>query len=872
MTRRDIRYLLIAAAAVAFCSGISTRADAAETLCDSSFQNCRTQLLGLIDNETVEIDAGFWFMEDQRYVNHILARWNAGVPVRLIVDPRANPTYSLNKTSLDAFQAAGIPMIKKTGGGIMHWKTMLFAGQDVVEFGSANYSDNAFVPVSPYTNYVSETIFYEDDPAIVASFQRKFDDLWVDTTNYSAYANISSRVRSYPLYTISADMNFPPGQSYANRVINLEKSETQQIDVDMYRITQQAHSDALIAALQRGVTVRYMGETREYRDASRLWVAFNMDRMYAAGIPMRVRASDGENHEKLVLYYGQGVTMFGSSNFTSPSDNSQQEHNYFTTKAWIFQWFEDQFNRKWNNSTGNIETTAFVPLGPDQCGPTSGCGATKPVYQSIANGATGVATTGQKLVWYSGPFGQYYDIYFGTDPTASTKFAADQFLGPSQSTTQYQSFTLPTLQSGTTYYWKIVSKTAAMLGASGPIWSFTTSGAAPPPPPPPSGATTIVLWGSQVPAGNLHGNWSMLSDSTASGGAALWNQDDGASKISPALASPTNYFEQTFTASSGAAYHLWVRLRAQNNSLSNDSIHVQFNDSVDSGGSATMRIGTASSAEVVLQNGSSDSSDNGWGWADNGWGTLGVNIFFATTGTHTVRVQQREDGAIVDEIVLSPDTYLSSPPGPRDNDTTILAANDGSGGSGGGGGGTGGTLPSPWIDGDVGSVPIPGSASYSSGTFTITASGADIWGTADAFHYVYQPLNGDGSIVARVDTLQNTYSWAKSGVMIRETLDAGSKHAIMLVSAAKGVAFQWRGTTGGTSQSVAGSLSAPPRWVKLVRSGSTFTGYESADGSTWTQVSSQTIAMATNVYIGLAVTSHNTSATTTSTVDNVSAP
>ena len=86
----------------------------------------------------------------------------------------------------------------------MHLKVMIFAGQNTVEFGSANYSPDAFVPVTPYTNYVSETIFFEDDPVIVNSFKTKVDNIWTDTTNYSNYANISSRVRVYPTYPISS--------------------------------------------------------------------------------------------------------------------------------------------------------------------------------------------------------------------------------------------------------------------------------------------------------------------------------------------------------------------------------------------------------------------------------------------------------------------------------------------------------------------------------------------------------------------------------------------------------------------------------------------------------------------------------------------
>jgi phospholipase D-like protein len=659
------RLLLLLLALLAL---LPSRARAAESLCDSSVQDCRSPLIDLIRAETVGIDVGFWFMEDQRYVSEIIARKNAGVPVRLIIDPRANPTYPLNATSLNAFANAGVPMMKKVGGGIMHFKMMLFAGQNVVEFGSANYSPNAFVPVTPYSNYVSETIFFEDDPVIVNSFKTKVDNLWTDATNYAVYANVTTRVRVYPTYPISADMNFPPGQDYANRAVKLYNAETQKIDVDMFRVTDQRQSDAMIAAQNRGIPIRYMGETNEYRDPDRLWVAWNMDRMFAAGIPMRVRASAGENHTKLILLYAQGLSIFGSSNWTSPSANSQQEHNYFTSKQWIFAWFQDQFERKWNNSNpaGVAETQPFVPLGPD-----------KPGNVSIANGAVGVATTGQKLKWYGGPWAHVYDVYFGTSPNPPL-FAPNQALGPSETTSQDQSFTLPTLTGGTTYYWKIVSKTAANLTRTGDIWSFTTAGSPPPPPPPPPGATTLVLWASNTLSGDIHGNWTPITDATASGGSALSNPNLGASKISPALASPTNYFEQTFTVFHGTAYHLWVRLRAASNSLSNDSVHVQFSGSVDSLGSPHWRIGSTSSAEIVLQAGASDPSISGWGWSDDGWDAPGTPIYFAADGPQTVRVQQREDGAIVDEIVLSPDTYLTNSPGVRDNDTTILPANDGS--------------------------------------------------------------------------------------------------------------------------------------------------------------------------------------------------
>lgn len=180
-----------------------------------------------------------------------------------------------------------------------------------------------------------------------------------------------------------------------------------------------------------------------------------------------------------------------------------------------------------------------------------------------------------------------------------------------------------------------------------------------------------------------------------------------------------------------------------------------------------------------------------------------------------------------------------------------------------------GGLPPPWLHQDIGAVGIPGNATFASGTFTLTASGADIETTADEFHYVYQTLNGDGTIQARVATIQNTDPWAKGGVMIRETLAANSTHAMMVLTPGNGVAFQRRVATGGITTSTQGANVAAPYWVKIVRSGTTFSGYSSPDGISWTLVGSDTISMATSVFIGMPLTSHNDGLLCTATIDNV---
>src|SRR5262249_54182246 len=122
---------------------------------------------------------------------------------------------------------------------------------------------------------------------------------------------------------------------------------------------------------------------------------------------------------------------------------------------------------------------------------------------------------------------------------------------------------------------------------------------------PPVSATTVVMWAANTPAAYMHGNWSRFNDSSAAGQVALRIKDAGAAIVSPALSAPTTYFEQTFTASAGVRYHLWVRMRAENNSTANDSVHIQFNDSITAAGAASLTIGTSGSAAVILQPGPS---------------------------------------------------------------------------------------------------------------------------------------------------------------------------------------------------------------------------------------------------------------------------
>jgi uncharacterized protein YceK len=184
------------------------------------------------------------------------------------------------------------------------------------------------------------------------------------------------------------------------------------------------------------------------------------------------------------------------------------------------------------------------------------------------------------------------------------------------------------------------------------------------------------------------------------------------------------------------------------------------------------------------------------------------------------------------------------------------------------------SLPAGWSDGDVGSVGVAGSASYANGVFTVKGAGSGIYAgaTSDGLNLMYQALSGDATIVARVASLTGGSSYESAGLMIRETLNAGATNAYSSFwGYYSEAAFTYRPSSGASTSATTLNGLSLPYWVKLVRSGSTFSAYAAPDGVNWVQVgSSQTIDMAQNVYMGLGVSSQNTSALATATFDNVS--
>jgi len=303
-----------------------------------------------------------------------------------------------------------------------------------------------------------------------------------------------------------------------------------------------------------------------------------------------------------------------------------------------------------SHDTSQLNTATF-----DSAAVSASSGGTPPGTPSSPGPVSGASNvvTNTTLTWSSSG-ATSYDVKFGTANPP-----------PQVSTGQAQaSYSPGTLQNSTQYFWQIVAHNS-IGGTTGPVWSFTTGASATP--------ANIVIYASDVAAANRHGSWTTAADATAAAGTKLVTPDNGVANTSNALASPTDYVDVTFNANAGTSYTIWMRVQALTNSKFNDSLWVQFSDAQASG-SAIYGLNTTSGLLVNLATDSTGASLQGWGWTNGAyWLSQPTTLTFAGSGSHTVRIQVREDGVQFDQIVLSPTTYLNTAPGPASNDATIVA-------------------------------------------------------------------------------------------------------------------------------------------------------------------------------------------------------
>jgi phosphatidylserine/phosphatidylglycerophosphate/cardiolipin synthase-like enzyme len=472
--------------------GIPTTS-AQERIYFPSRDNAEAQIVSRINAETVRLDIGMWLLNDGAITTAIINRHLAGVPVRVLGD-RASIFESDPNTraSFERLANAGVPIRlrynPRSFPEIMHWKSGIFVGQGQATIGSANWTSFELKPTST-TNFKDETVMVTDDDAIVHALMTKFDQFWADTTYFMDWPDAYKRetgatwtgtvpmtvdrtrlvVPDYPTNNLvwgqGIGSHSPDGPNIIPTMIDEINLENTAIDMVSYRLTVPTLTDALINKKKAGVPVRVFIEPTQYRNDGfpEYWLVGNeADRLWAAGIPIKIRTHDGITHMKTLIT--SRSALLASSNYTK---NWQRDHNYYITaaqKPTLYMSMKDEFQRMWNDTT---YYTDFYPLKPRAA----------PLV-APATGAVDVSTL-PKLEWKQTAWAVTFDVYLGTTTSNMTKVARVNAVLNENPPAKYSYTVTQALQPSTKYFWKVVSRTFATdldptLIATSSTFSFTT--------------------------------------------------------------------------------------------------------------------------------------------------------------------------------------------------------------------------------------------------------------------------------------------------------------------------------------------------------------------------------------------------------------
>jgi hypothetical protein len=606
-----------------------------------------------INKETQGVDIVLYRLSVPNITDALIGRVNAGVPVRAIVEPTqyrqsSFPEYWLTGARVDQLWVAGVQIKERLHAGLTHMKVLITS--EIGMQGSSNFTKNwqrdhnYFIPAA-------------QKPWLYGPLRDEFTRMWNDTVNYKDF---------YPKKPSTPTL-VSPGNAALNQsltpILRWNRAPWA-VAYDVYlgksgsAMTLQARVNATLsesppttytwtppAALQPNTKYSWRVVARTFA------TAVDASLIAASSTRTFTTTGSGGGGPASTPFTGTPVALPGTiqaENF----DNGGQGVAYSDLTS--------------GNSGGVYRTTDVDIASATDTG--GGHALTSVSAGEWLNYSVNVASAGtydiEARVASAGTGGTFHIEVGGVNKTGT--------------------MSVPNTGGGDT--WTTIRKTGVSLAAGQQIWkvAMDSNGAG-------TGAVgnvnyirvvaadstpqevpEIVIYASDVAAANLHGNWTLTNDASAAAGRKLASANLGAGQLNAPLAVPADYFDVTFNAQAGVRYRLWIRMSALNANKFNDAVWAQFTGSVNSSGTAKHRIGTSQGLLVNMAT-CSDCVPQGWGWQNRAyWLSDTGDVWFATTGSQTMRIQIREDGVAIDQIVLSPDEYLSAAPGPPTNDSTIV--------------------------------------------------------------------------------------------------------------------------------------------------------------------------------------------------------
>jgi hypothetical protein len=606
-----------------------------------------------INKETQGVDIVLYRLSVPNITNALIGRLNANVPVRAIVEPTqyrqiSFPEYWLTGARVDQLWVAGAQIKERVHAGLTHMKVLITS--QIGMQGSSNFTKNW----QRDHNYFIPAL---EKPWLYGPLRDEFNRMWNDAVNYRDF---------HPKKPNTPTLTAPPsGALNASLTPILRWNRAPwAVAYDVYlgttssNMTLQARVNAVLSE-SPPTTYTWTPSTPLQPNTKYVWkvvartFATDVDPSLIAGSSTRnfTTTASGGGGPASTPFTGTPVAIPGTIQ-AEDFDNGGQGVAYSDLTS--------------GNSGGVYRTTDVDIVSTTDTGGGHTLGSVG--AGEWLNYSVNVASAGtydiEARVASAGAGGTFHIEVAAVNKTGAMSVPNT---GGWETWTTIRK-TGVSLAAGTQILRVVMDTNGAGTGAVGNINFFRVVAADTTPQEVPE----IVIYASDVAGANVHGNWTLTNDGTAAAGRKLASANLGASQLNAPLAVPADYFDVTFDAQAGIPYRLWLRMSALNADKFNDAAWVQFTGSVNSSGGAIYRIGTAQGLLVNMAT-CSTCAPQGWGWQNRAyWLSDTGQIRFAATGPQTMRIQIREDGLAIDQIVLSPDQYLSAAPGPATNDSTIV--------------------------------------------------------------------------------------------------------------------------------------------------------------------------------------------------------
>jgi hypothetical protein len=645
-----------------------------------------SRLIQEINNENLLVRFVIYRLTVDDITSALLNKFRSGVPVQLLIEPteytnRAWPEFWLTHANIDKLWAAGVPIKTRVHDGLTHMKTIVTS--TYATNASSNYAALWQRDIDYFIAKAAKPAIYQaisdrvaamwNDPSAFGTFHPQPADTPTLTNPISGSGNVSTATpftwnraafaTSYDVYLGTSLSNMAP---VANVPAQLNNTPP-----DSYSWTPST-------PLQGGTTYFWKVVSRTnatfhdgFDDSSLMTASATSSFTTSGGAP-----PPPPNGSLPAPWSSQDVGPVGNSGTASYSNG------VFTVQGagtWIWD-TTDSFRYVYQPTGGDVQivarvtslqnTSTFAKAGVmlrESLSPNSA----NVVLNVRPNGALEFMTRSAagNTTTFLGTATQSPPTWLKLARSGSTVTAFVSANGSTWTTIGSTPFTI----GSNALTGLIVCANSSSLNTSTFDNVTVSANSTPPPPPPPPSASEIVIYGSDIPASALHGEWTTASDGSSPNNIALFTPDNGVSNTNSPLAAPAHFVDVPFSAVGGTPYRVWLRLRALGNSKFNDSVWVQFTDATASG-SPIYRVNTTDGLLVNLATSSDATSLNAWGWQNTAyWLSQPTTLTFPTTGARTMRIQVREDGFELDQIILSPSRYLNAPPGGVTNDSTIVS-------------------------------------------------------------------------------------------------------------------------------------------------------------------------------------------------------